>query len=377
MFIRLYTVTLFSLIAINFAQAQRPYITTWNTENPGFSADDQVFIRGTGTNYLIEWEEVGNPANNGSLIGNDTTFVAFPHPGIYQLSISGDFTRIWFEADPFQIQGLCTDDCQKLISIDQWGDIKWESMEHAFWGSINMESNATDVPDLSRVSSARGMFLGCEIFNGDLSEWDVSSITDMASMFTGARIFNQPIGDWDVSNITNMAGMFALTDSFNQFIGSWDVSSVTNMTGMFSRAELFNQSIGDWDVSNVSGMRSMFWDAISFNQPIGDWDVSNVNDMGAMFRAARSFNQPIGDWDVSNVKRMGSMFRNAHAFNQPIGDWDVSSVWQMNSMFERAFSFNQPIGNWDVSSVAGTYIQFIFCDARSFNQDINLSLIHI
>ena len=365
MFKRLCIVLLFFLIAVNFAEAQRPFITTWNTENPGISADDQVFIRGTGTDYLIEWEEVGNPANNGSIIGNDATMITFPNPGIYQLRISGDFTRIWFE----ELLGQgCADDCSKLLSIDQWGDIEWESTEYAFWGCINLEYNASDVPDFSKVSSAEGMFGGCELFNGNLSEWDVSSITNMRRMFAGARIFNRPIGDWDVSNVTDMGGMFTATDSFNQYIGSWDVSNVNTMGGMFNQARAFNQPIGNWNVSNVSGFVNMFSGAISFNQPIGDWDVSSATTMSRMFDGARSFNQHIGEWDVSNVSSMIWMFHNARSFNQPIGDWDVSKVSTMVAMFQLALSFNQPLGDWDVSNVKT--MNQLFNGATSFNQPI-------
>ena len=40
----------------------------------------------------------------------------------------------------------------KLQSIEQWGDIQWESMRRAFAGAKNMVYNATDTPDLSAVT---------------------------------------------------------------------------------------------------------------------------------------------------------------------------------------------------------------------------------
>ena len=345
--------------------SQRPFVTIWKTDNPGFSADNQIFIRGTGTNYLIEWEEVGNPANNGSLIGNDATTITFPNPGIYQISISGDFTRIWFEESPSF--GNFIDDCFKLLSIDQWGDIEWESMKSAFMGCQNMELNATDAPDLSRVESMSKTFLLCINFNSDINHWDVSNVTNMDSLFA-IGIFNQPLNDWDVSKVSSMSGMF-YNSSFNQDLNNWDVSNVTNMSWMFSGAMDFNGDISNWDVSSVTDMSSMFNNARSFNIDISSWDVSNVTNMSWMFSGARSFNIDINSWDVSNVTNMASMFSVAVSFNQPLDSWNVSRVLNMSVMFASATSFNQPLNSWDVSSV--TSMGGMFRNATSFNQSLD------
>ena len=369
--------------------SQRPFITTWKTDNFGFSTDDQIFIRGTGTNYLIEWEEVGNPANNGSLIGNDATMITFPNPGIYQLSISGDFTRIWFEELPGQV---CSDDCAKLLSIDQWGDIEWESMERAFTRCNIVQLNASDAPDLRRVERMNKAFAGCFNFNSDINHWDVSNVVYMDSLFTQSSFdqpldnwdvsnvlsmramfasspFNQPLNNWDVSNVINMESMFYFNSSFNQPLNNWDVSKVSNMSFMFFFASFFNGDISSWNVSNVERMEFMFYWANSFDSPIGDWDVSNVVSMRAMFNFAFTFNQPLENWYVSNVLDMSGMFGGASSFNQPLDNWDVSNVILMAEMFAFASSFNQPLNSWDVSKVID--MGGMFWGATSFNQPLN------
>ena len=384
MLLRTYLILLILAFSFTCLFSQEPFITTWRTTNSGPSPNNQITIPGFGSNYTIEWEEVGNPANNGSLSGNDETTVIFPSPGTYRVSISGDFNRIRFNNGGDRL---------KLISIDQWGDIEWECMAEAFYGCRIMVYNATDFPDLSSVESMSSMFKDCASFNGEIGYWDVSSVTDMSGLFHLAGAFNQPLGDWDVSNVTNMSKLFYLAINFNQPIGSWEVSNVYNMEGMFRGARSFNQPISDWNVSSVQDMSYMFqfasnfnqpignWDvssvttmnamfdiASSFNQPIGSWDVSNVTNMGYMFSSATSFNQPLDYWDVSNITNMNGMFANASSFNQPIGEWDVSSVTEMSAMFSRATSFNQPIGNWDVSGV--TTMHNMFSNASSFNQPI-------
>ena len=98
-------------------------------------------------------------------------------PESYRVVISGDFTRIYLNGSP---------NAEKLQSIDQWGDIQWESMNLAFGGATNMVYRATDVPDLSGVTDMDWMFSGAASFNGDISEWDVSGVTDMSGMFANA-----------------------------------------------------------------------------------------------------------------------------------------------------------------------------------------------
>ena len=47
-----------------------------------------------------------------------------------------------------------------------------------------------------------------ELFNDDISSWDVSNVVSMERMFHGCETFNQDLSYWDVSNVTNMRGMF-------------------------------------------------------------------------------------------------------------------------------------------------------------------------
>ncbi len=308
------------------------FIITVKTNNDGSSANNQFTIptSGIGYSYKVDCNSDGIWDENGETQNGDYTCNYGLQPAgsdwTFQITIEGEFPRIYFNN-----QG----DVKKILSVDQWGTQAWGSMRGAFYGAENLVINATDRPDLSKV-------------------------TDMAWMFKDIQNFNDDIGDWDVSHVTNMDGLFWGAVNFNQDIGQWDVSRVINMQAMFYYATNFNQDIGDWDVSKVLIMRLMFQHASSFNQDIGGWDVSSVTDMYALFYTAESFNQDIGNWDVSNVTTMYRMFSDASSFNQDIGDWNVSKVTTMYSMFLRASSFNQDIGSWDVSNV--TDMEFILKD---------------
>jgi len=305
---------------VNVVMGPDAFVTTWKTDNPGISADNQIQIRtsGGGYNYTVNW---GDGQIDSSVAGNITH--TYATVGTYTVSITGNFPRIVFGEET---------DAQKLLSIEQWGSIQWQSMNNAFAECRNLVGNASDVPDLSQVMDVSGMFSGTFVFNQDLSSWDVSSVTNMSNMFSNALIFNQDLSNWDVSSVTSMTGMFFGTD-FNQNLSTWDVSAVTDMSNMFHFARDFNQDISSWDVSSVTNMSNMFFSASTFNQDINNWDVSSVTNMKSMFGGTRTFNQNLSNWNVSSVKNMAFMFNDADAFNQDLSNWDVSSVTDMFRMF--------------------------------------------
>ncbi|WP_054850777.1 BspA family leucine-rich repeat surface protein, partial [Olleya sp. ITB9] len=307
-------------------------------------------------NYSIDWGD--NQFNNNVTGGITHTYLV---PGIYTISIIGDY--------PAHYYSNFARDNQKLLSIDQWGTQQWQSMKNAFYYCRNMEYNATDLPDLSQVTTTYRMFGSTNLFNGNINDWDVSNIEDMSSMFQSATAFNQPLNDWDVSNVNNMNYMFYGTSIFDQPLDNWVTSNVTSMNSMFSYTSAFNQNINSWDVSAVTSMKQMFNRASLFNQPLLDWDVTAVITMEEMFNSASNFNQPIDNWIVSNVTNMSSMFENATAFNQNINSWNVTSVNDMSSMFESATNFNTPLDNW--IPIAVTNMQSMFESAEVFNQDIS------
>jgi len=251
----------------------KPFITTWKTDNPGASGDNQITIRtsGSGYFYTVNW---GDGQTDRSVLGDITHTYAVA--GTYTVAISGDFPRIVFYS------GL-TEDPGKILSIEQWGSIQWRSMNKAFNRCINLVGNASDAPDLSRVTDMSQMFESASTFNQDLSSWDVSSVTSMNFMFRYARAFNGDLSNWDVSSVTHMSFMFGGTDAFNQDLSSWDVSSVIDMVRMFQDALAFNGDLSSWVVSSVTDMSGMFYRASSFNQDLSSWDVSSVTDMNRMF----------------------------------------------------------------------------------------------
>ncbi|MGH1388036.1 BspA family leucine-rich repeat surface protein [Kordia sp.] len=277
------------------------FITTWGVDDNDKSVT--IPTTGTGYNYTVNWGD-GNYSFNQT---GDASHI-YDSEGIYQISISGGFPRIYFYDR--------VDTKEKITEINQWGTGVWSSMRRAFSGCINLDVTASDTPNLSNTDTLFHMFSSCSSLDGSSANWA-----------------------WDVSTITDMISLFAAS-SFNINISGWNVSNVEDMSGMFQANTHFNQPIEAWDVGNVREMGSMFNGATAFNQTVNGWDVSNVQDMYAMFKSASSFNQFLGDWNVSSVKDMSDMFKDATAFNQNLGTWDISSLTIADGDLGAARMFN-------------------------------------
>ena len=339
-----------------------PFRITVTTSNPGTSSDTSFTIPtypAETYNYMLYCQDNTATVSQFSHSASGNYTCNYSIPGTYTISIydkNGDGTG--FPGIYFNNSG----DKDKIVGINQWGTGKWKRMDRAFRECSNLGSvggDATDVPNLSQVSSLELMFSGAHIFNQNIGNWDVSNVSNMNLLFSNAYNFNQDISGWDTSNVTNMRAMFLHASHFNQNIGGWDTSKVSNMYLMFRGAHDFNAPIGDWNTSKVHNMAYMFESASAFNQPIGDWDVSKVIHTYLMFKDAISFNQPIGDWDIHDVKNMSRMFEGAISFNQPIGDWNTSKVTDMNDTFHNAISFsNQDLSNWNVDKVNDRHAHF-------------------
>ncbi|MEE1963328.1 BspA family leucine-rich repeat surface protein [Allomuricauda taeanensis] len=255
---------------VGLADDPDSFITTWKTT----VANEEIVI-GTDANltydYAIDW---GDGTVEQITVSDEATHI-YAVAGTYTVAIKGKFPGIYMFHDN-DGRG------EKLMSIEQWGAVQWQTMQAAFTLCINMVHNATDVPDLSQVTNMASMFSYAIAFDGDISGWDTSSVTNMNSMFGNATSFNQDISGWDTSSVTDMNSMFYNATSFNQDIGNWDTSKVTNMASMFAEATSFNQDIGNWDTSNVGSMVSMFYGATAFDQNLGSWDISSVQSLENM-----------------------------------------------------------------------------------------------
>ena len=315
------------------------FITTWKTDNPGTSNSTSITIPtypGETYNYDIDWDNDGVYDETG--VTGDITH-DYGTAGTYTISIRGEFPRIYFNNEG---------DKDKLLSVDQWGNIAWTSMEKAFYGCSNLEITISASPDLTNVTDLSYMFANCTIFNAGVGDWDVSNITNMSHMLENCTAFNKYLGDWDMGSVTDISYLLAGCSSFNGFIGNWNLVNVTDMNHLFYACP-FNKYIGDWETTNVTNMSHMF-EASGFKKYIGNWDTSSVTDMSYMFKDS-DYSKYVGDWDTANVTDMSHMFENCSEYNKYSGNWDTSNVTNMSYMFSNCSIYDQDLKNWNISSL--------------------------
>jgi surface protein len=117
------------------------------------------------------------------------------------------------------------DGSSSVKSIDAWG--AWSGAIWV-WGSYFEQVPASLSTSITNIS------LGGELFNQNISGWDVSRLSDFSRMFYGADIFNQNISGWDVSNATNMDEMFSGASEFDQDLSGWK-PMITSVPTDFAR----------------------------------------------------------------------------------------------------------------------------------------------
>lgn len=180
-----------------------PFKITVNTAKTGSTSDTFILplFNGEYYDFIIKWGDDSEESVTGASLSSVEH--QYPSSGTYQISIIGQFPRIYFNN---------SGDRQKVLSIDSWGSIIWSSMSRAFLGCVNLTCNYYDSPNLSKVTDTSFMFYGCAAFNCTL-------------------IF-------DTRNIVNMTAMFAFCPSLKQRLSSFNIENVANMTNFLTGGDV-------------------------------------------------------------------------------------------------------------------------------------------
>ena len=219
------------------------------TSGPVSNLTTYVFELGLfgSVNVTIDWgDNTSSVVTTAGVVGH-----AYSTSGEYEIRISGSLTGFGQDLTNGPLVGA-----EYLVGIRSFGEIGLESLDHGFYGAINLVSVPSILP--SSVVSLYELFWDADVFNDDnIGDWDTANVTNMSWLFDNADLFNQDISSWNTSSVTDMSYMFAGATSFNQSLSSWDTSSVTDMSYMFAGATPFNQSLGAWDISLVRSMEGM------------------------------------------------------------------------------------------------------------------------
>ncbi|MEM6895274.1 MAG: BspA family leucine-rich repeat surface protein [Bacteroidota bacterium] len=201
------------------------FITTWEIPADNFELNLPIpsFLPLEGYNFEIDWGDESPVETISNLQGIDDIPSHVYEQGTFSIAIKGDFP--YFRTDDNNVMTQTMRDA--LVDVTQWGAIRWQGMNSTFESCSNLEGfSATDVPDLSEVTSMNQMFRNATSFNDGFTDWDFSTITSMNAMFNSATSFNQNISSWDVGHVTVFSNMFYSATDFDQDLGDWNISSV-------------------------------------------------------------------------------------------------------------------------------------------------------
>ncbi len=347
---------------------------TIKTDNPGVTNSTSfrlyVFTAGYTFNYDVDWEDDGIWDDFG--ITTSTTDHDYGVAGTYTIAIRGTFPNIYFNT---------SNDYLKVLSVEQWGDIAWESFTRAFYGCSNLVINATDAPDLTNAGDMSYIFTGCSsITTGNFGAWDISNITGTTRAFQGCTNFNEDISGWDFSSVQMSPYMFKDCSSFDQDLSGWDFSSIIFSSSLIEFVQNSGLSVTNYDNLIIGWYNQRA--SMPLNLDLGSAAPGGVFDLhycvaqperAALIAAPYNWTFMGDTYDCSTLPIDLVKFDAFAEDSQVKLEWTTASEFNSDYfIIERSFSTDgdfEPIGFVDAAGNSNIKIDYTFID--KYPQDIN------
>jgi surface protein len=175
------------------------FITKWNLAPAGSGATQITFGVTTSGSVSYTWETVpAASSGSGTFTGPTATITGLPAGATIRLQIDpSNFRSIFIN------NGI---DRNRLIEVENWGNVTWTRMDYAFYGCTNLQVTASDLPNLTNVDNLNSMFRNCTNLNSpsNIGTWNTTAVRFMGYMFYNANSFNQNIGSWNTSSVLDI-----------------------------------------------------------------------------------------------------------------------------------------------------------------------------
>ena len=353
-----------------------PFSSTWKISADGETitlplVDDAAYTY----DFTVDWGD-GSPISEITSFDDADKTHTYEAAGDYNLVIEGTL-----EAWSFNNAG----DKDKILSVENFGDLGYTNLSGAFQGCTNLEDFKGGVT--SDVTDMSSMFEGATSANPDVSNWDVSSVTNMTSMFDdsalstanyNAFLINLADNNALVENVTlgvgtiqydSFAARTALdtlvddrgwtitdggpADSIASFRSTWKTSAnneTITLPLVDDAAYTYNFTV-DWGDDTAISTITSFDDAAKTHtyETAGDhdivikgtleaWSFNNAGDKNKIL-SVESF----GDLGYTNLSGAFQGCTNLTAFEGGI----TSDVTNMRSMFGAATNVTPNLSDWE------------------------------
>ena len=309
----------------NFAPAPTDFSTTWRIT----SSNETLTLPGVCCytyNYAIDWGDGTKEA-----LGLRNPSHVYSSPGDYTIRIAGTFPAFSINYDA-SIR-------DKLIHVNNLGDVGWTSLSAAFMGALQMESfTANSYTNTSNVTSMRDMFRISGVTDAtislDLRNLDTSNVTSMYYMFMNAHWDAIDVSTWNTANVSDMDNMFSgFYGPTVMDLSSFDTSNVTNMRSLFSNSNATTLDISNFNTERVQSFDSTFFSAKA-PLNLSGFNTSNATTMYQMFYIwTGSTTLNVSSFNTSNVQWMGRMFSGTVLEELDVSGFDISSLSAGVNMF--------------------------------------------
>jgi len=380
------------------------------TDNLGTSNDNQFTLPGVGT-YDVDW---GDGSTSTGATG--TTTKTYTSSGIYVIQVSGSLTAITFNNGG---------DRRKLLQIQNWGTIAWNTLANAYYGCENLTSIRDTSHVFGSVTSAANAFRGCSgltthpalvlsaVENFSSAWQDCTSLTTLAagqgtnmgamtngaSCFTGTTLnpesYSRLLVEIEAANSNNtvtfaggggiynpMAASVARADLIADHTwtitdggeaASYKIQVKTDNTGPSTDSQFTLPAVGTYDINwgdgtveSVTGAQTHTYGSSGTYviKVIGGLTAVTFNNGGDKLKLLQ-----IQSWGPINWTSMTNSYQGCANMTGTFTDDPVlGGITSTAEMFNGATAFNGDISGWNTSTINN--MSFMFRDAADFNQNI-------
>ena len=176
-----------------------------------------------------------------------------------------------------------------VVSVDNWGDVEFESLNFGFYGCSNLISAPSGLKYNGTVLGS--MFRECtSLINLDVSDWDISNIISLVHfVYNCNSLSSLDVSGWDVSNVLSMSNFMALSAIVSLDVSEWTTTNLTNLSNFaFSATSLATLNVSGWDISDVTTTFFMVRNTALVTFNTDSWDTSSITNCTAMARDCTS-----------------------------------------------------------------------------------------